>query len=533
MERKELKYPIGIQSFEKLRERGFLYIDKTEYVYNMTHSNASYVFLARPRRFGKSLLVSTLKAYFEGRKELFEGLAIEKLETEWEQHPVLLFSLASAKFDNKEDLESELNLKLSKYEKVWGSDPNEVRPNQRLQGLIERAYEKTGKGVVLLIDEYDAPLLDVTHDETKLKEIRKVVQNFYSPIKDCDDYLHFVFITGITKYSQVSIFSELNNLEKISMLEEYGNICGITEKEMLTQLDAGIQELADKQKITKEDAIKALKENYDGYHFTWPSEDVFNPFSLLQALKYKKLDYNWFESGTPSYLIPMLAKFNLEPANICDSYEAFESDFDTPVQGMTSIIPLLYQSGYLTIKDYQPETGLYKLDLPNKEVRIGLLNSLLPNYLDTFSTRTSETIGKMWAALKKDDINAMLTLLQAFLKTIPYAEYVDQPEHFEAHWQRMLTIILSLLGAEVDVEVKAHIGRIDMVARTAQKLYLFELKLNKTACAAMDQIDLKDYPSRFALCNLPVAKVGVNFNEEMRNITDWEIKDSPNGATQL
>ncbi len=521
MDKNALRYPLGIQTFPKIIEGGYVYVDKTEYVYNMTRF--SYVFLSRPRRFGKSLLVSTLKSYFEGREDLFKGLAIEKLEKDWTKHPVLYFSLASAKHGEEKKLLSSLNRMLLQYEKIYGRGEGDVEPNERLMGLIQRAYEQTGQKVVLLIDEYDAPLLDVMHEDDNLMQLRRVMQNFYSPIKDCDEYLRFVFITGVTKFSQLSIFSELNNLKIISMDKKYAGICGITEEEMLTQLDAGIEAFAEELQISKDEAIKALKDNYDGYHFSSVSPDIYNPFSLLNALEDKSLNSYWY-AGTPSYLVEMLRKYHVTPTQLCSPIQTMESSFDASIERMNTITPLLYQSGYLTIKGYNPRVRLYTLDVPNQEIRIGLMESLLPNYLGTMSAVGSGVTGKMQEALLQDDINRMFELLQDFLGHIPYVEGVNAAENREGHWQQMLYVIFSLLGATCDVEVHTARGRVDLVAQTANKLYLIEVKLNQSAEAAMNQIDLKDYAARFSLSGLPVVKVGANFCQEERNITDWEIR---------
>lgn len=516
-------YPIGIQTFSEIIEGGYLYVDKTEYVYNMTNKK-KYVFLSRPRRFGKSLLVSTIKSYFEGRRDLFKGLAIERLEAQWDVHPVLHFSLATAKHATVEELESELNLKLLKYEAVYGKGEGEVKPNQRLQGLVERAYNQTKKQVVVLIDEYDAPLLDVMHDEARLGELRRAMQNFYSPLKDCDEFLRFLFITGITKFSQLSIFSELNNLKNISMLKEYAGICGITEREVCEQMGVGIDALSEEYGWTREKTLSELKSNYDGYHFAWPSLDVFNPYSLLNAMSDGVLDSYWFESGTPSYLIALFRKFGVDPSELGGEKSVLKSDFNVPIERLSDISPLLYQSGYLTIRGYDAVNGLYTLGIPNREIRIGLMKNLLPNYLGSRSVEANTTTAYMQTALLNDDVEGMLLLLQKYLGTIPGVDYVNRPENFESHWQQMLYIIFSLLGARVDVEVRTPKGRVDMVARTAKALYLFELKLNRNADAAMGQIELNDYAGRFALCGLPVVKVGVNFSADERNITDWVVR---------
>ena len=359
------KYPIGIQTFSEIREKNYFYIDKTELVYRMAHSDSKYMFLSRPRRFGKSLLISTLQCYFEGRRELFDGLAIDRLETEWTAYPVLRFDMSTAKNRDKEGLESELNLKLSKYEAVYGRGEAEKGPNQRLQGLIERAYQQTGRQVVVLIDEYDAPLLDVVHEDRDLPVLRNVMRNFYSPLKACDPYLRFVFLTGITKFSQLSIFSELNNIQNISMLPEYAAICGITQEEMEVQMSPDLDVLAARQKRNREETLQRLKTYYDGYHFTWPSPDIYNPFSLLSAFSDGRLNSYWFGGGTPTYLIEMLSKYHVIPQEIGGRWVA-ASAFDAPTERMTSITPLLYQSGYITIKDYDELADLYYLNLPNK-----------------------------------------------------------------------------------------------------------------------------------------------------------------------
>ena len=511
-------YPIGIQTFEKIRNGNYLYIDKTEYVYRMVHSASNYIFLSRPRRFGKSLLTSTLEAYFEGRKELFKDLAVERLETEWTEYPVLHFDMSTAKHVDKERLESELNLKLIEYENVYGHGEGEENVNQRFQGIIRRAYEQTGRQVVVLIDEYDAPLLDVVHEEENLPVLRNIMRNFYSPLKACDPYLRFVFLTGITKFSQLSIFSELNNIKNISMLPEYAAICGITEEEMATQMDEDLDILAGRLNVNREEVVKKLKAHYDGYHFTWPSPDIYNPFSLLNAFVTGRLDSYWFGSGTPTYLIEMLRKYGVLPSKIGGN-EAMAEEFDAPTERMASITPLLYQSGYVTIKDADTDFGIYRLDIPNKEVRIGLMRSLLPYYVTPDTLTATTTIVNLARALVKGDMEGMLQLLQTFLATVPYCDRTD----YEGHYQQMLYIIFSLLGMYVDVEVRTPRGRVDMVMRTATTLYVVELKLNQSAEAAMQQIDLKNYPERFALCGLPVVKVGINFDMERHMLKDWVI----------
>ena len=512
-------YPIGIQTFSELRTKNYLYIDKTEYVYRLAYGAAKYVFLSRPRRFGKSLLTSTLYSFFEGRKDLFAGLAIEKLETEWAQYPVLHFDMSLAKHVDKERLEEMLGVQLYRHEQVFGLPTVENDLNNRLSGLIRRAYEKTGRQVVVLIDEYDAPLLDVMHEDENLPALRNVMRNFYSPLKACDPYLRFVFLTGITKFSQLSIFSELNNIKNISMDEPYAAICGITEEEILTQMSADLDVLAARLAVSREEAFARLKENYDGYHFAWPSPDIYNPYSLLNAFADGKVDAYWFGSGTPTYLIEMLRKYRVNASEI-GGRRVKASAFDAPTERMTNITPLLYQSGYVTIKDYNKLIDIYTLDLPNKEVRLGLMESLLPYYIPPQETESATSmVAFLYEALTRDDLDGALRLLQEFLSTVPYCDHTN----YEGHYQQVFYIIFSLLGAYVDVEVHTPRGRVDVVMRTRTTLYVIELKLGQDADAALRQIDLKQYPERFALCGLPVVKVGISFDAERHTLKDWKI----------
>lgn len=514
-------YPVGIQTFEDIINRNLLYVDKTEYIYRMTHGGGKYFFLSRPRRFGKSLLASTLQCYFEGKEELFKGLAIEQLEKEWTQYSVLHFSMASGKHMDKEQLQRYLLYVLKENEDNYGIENDSVDPNLRLSNLIKALYKKTGRQVVVIIDEYDAPLLDVVHEETNLRDLRETMRNFYSPLKDCEPYLRFVFLTGITKFSQLSIFSELNNVTNVSMDDEYAGICGITKDELETQMSADVEALGEKLGKTKEETLEALQKYYDGYHFTGNSPDVFNPFSLLNAMSKGKLDYYWFTTGTPTYLINMMRKFDVVYTDFAEGMEAGVSDFDAPTETMTTLTPLLYQSGYITIKDYDKEYDSYFLALPNEEVRIGLTKALIPYYVTPNTLATNNTVRNMARALDKQDLDLALQHLQTFLGTIPYCDNTN----YEGHYQQMLFVVFTLLSAYmVDVEVRTPRGRVDMVLRTKTHIYLFELKLGKSADAAMRQIDLKEYDKRFALCGLPIVRVGISFDMEKHNITDWKIE---------
>ena len=520
METKVLKrLPVGIQTYEKLVNNNCLYVDKTEYIYKMINLG-SYIFLSRPRRFGKSLLVSTLQSYFEGKKELFKGLFIDSVEKEWTEYPVLRFDMSLAKHQSKEDLPRYLLYILEKNENKFGLKSDIIDPNLRLTNLITTVYRQTGKQVVVLIDEYDAPLLDVAHEKVKLDDLRQIMRNFYSPLKACDKSLKFVFITGITKFSQLSIFSELNNLKNISMDPAFAAVCGISEEEIQKQMSDYLDDFAVHREITREEAMTALKKQYDGYHFSWPSPDMYNPFSLLNAFQDRMLKSYWFESGTPTFLIEMMRKFNVIPSMLKPS-DLMAPAFDAPTENMTSIMPLLYQSGYFTIKKYNEISDIYTLDIPNNEIRIGLMQSLLPNYISVNPYFGLTTVANMYMALYNDDLNEMLRLLQEYLLTIPQCDNTN----YEGHYQQMLYVIFSLLGRYVDVEVRTPKGRVDMVMNSGKALYLFELKLNKSAEAAMNQINLKNYPSRFALTGMPIIKVGINFNSETHTIEDWIIEE--------
>ena len=513
-------YPLGIQTFERIRKENKLYIDKTEYVYRLTHTSGTYFFLGRPRRFGKSLFLTTLQSYFEGKKDLFNGLAIEKLEKEWTEYPVLHFDLSGGKHMNKEQLERYLAFILETEEKKWGITQPQIDANNRLTELINTAYEKSGKQVVVLIDEYDAPMLDVVHEQEQLDTLRNIMRNFFSPLKYSEAKLRFVFLTGITKFSQISIFSELNNISNISMKDDYAGICGITETELLDDMQDGIAGMALANGLTPQQVVAKLKENYDGYHFSAHSPGVFNPFSLLSSLANKDFDSYWFASGTPTYLVNMLQRFNVQPASL-QRMCAKSSAFDSPTETMKTITPLLYQSGYITIKGYDKISQLYTLDLPNKEVKVGLFESLLPNYLDgSYAEQGDVAIARMSVLIRQNDIDGALRLLQTFLATVPYCNVTNH----EGHYQQMLFIIFTLLTHYVvDVEVHTPKGRVDIVMLTADRLYLIELKLNKDADAAMKQIDLKNYAERFALSGKLITKVGINFDSSVGNITDWRI----------
>lgn len=404
-------YPVGIQTFSDIIKRGCVYVDKTDLIYKLT-KKYKYVFLSRPRRFGKSLLSTTLHSYFAGEKDLFKGLAIEGLEKDWTEYPVLHFDMSTFKNCNLKDLQSKFNYKLSEYESIWGNNPESETPGDRFKNLIISAKEQTGKPVIIIIDEYDAPLLDVLHNEDRLSEIRTVIQEFYAPIKANDEYIRFAFITGITKFSQLSIFSAINNLANISMDPEFAAICGITKEELTTTLNQDIELMAEHNGVSKEEMARMLQENYDGYHFTRNSPDIFNPFCLMRALASGEIEDYWFASGTSTYLINQMQRFKTDVTEL-DNVFAFSSSFDRPTEKMSDALPLLYQSGYLTIKGYDPLSKGYYLGIPNKEVRAGLMENLLPLYTNLSDGTSLGFAARFYQALVYGNIDKAMTLMKS------------------------------------------------------------------------------------------------------------------------
>ena len=492
-------YPVGIQTFSNIREGNYLYVDKTKYIVDFREKKMKYVFLSRPRRFGKSLFASTLQAYFEGRKELFEGLAIADYEKEWIKHPVLHFDLSGAKHMSVEQLERYLADMLEEQETRWGYKTHQVDANLRLKDLVKKAYEQTGEKVVVIIDEYDAPLLDVVHEKDNLSQLRRIMQNFYSPLKMLDPYLEFTFITGITKFSQLSIFSELNNLDNISMFDQYSAICGISKTELITQMKPDIEALGDDLGMTYEECLTELTRFYDGYHFSKKSEDVFNPFSLVKALNARDIAPYWFGSGTPTYLIKTLQKYHVNVMDI-EKKSCDVDDFDVSPEMMTSALPLLYQSGYLTIKKYNPILHRYTLEYPNREVKIGMLKSLSPNYLSPISLDNNSLVGDFLEKLYDADVEGAMVRLKAYLASI--SNRLSNKN--ERDFQTVFYLIFNLMGAHMKVEEDSAIGRADAVVYMPDAVYVFELKYDGSAEEAIRQIDEKG---------------------NQRTISDWIIKE--------
>ena len=513
------KYPVGIQTFEEIREKNYLYVDKTKYIVDFREKGMKYVFLSRPRRFGKSLFASTLQAYFEGRKELFEGLAIADYEKDWVKHPVFHFDLSGAKHMSIEQLERYLADMLEEQETIWGYKTHQVDANLRLKDLVKKAYEKTGEKAIVIIDEYDAPLLDVVHEKENLQPLRRIMQNFYSPLKMLDPYLEFTFITGITKFSQLSIFSELNNLDNISLFDQYSAICGISKTELITQMKPDIEAMGEALNMTYEECLAELTQFYDGYHFSKNSEDIFNPFSLVKALNARDIAPYWFGSGTPSFLLKLLDKYHVNLSTL-ESQEAVLSSFDQSTEEMTDALPLLYQSGYLTIKKYEPMFQEYTLGIPNKEVRNGLLNSLIPHYVNPRRSDNNAFLLGFCKAVYRNDIVAALEHMRTYMATIPY----DLENHSEKHYQTIFYLMFSFLNIYIRTEVKSAIGRADAVMHMPDTIYVFELKVDKSADEALAQIDEKGYMLPYHAEGKRLVKIGISFDSTQRTIRDWKIK---------
>ena len=513
-------YPVGIQTFEDIRKGRYLYVDKTKYIVDFRKKQMKYVFLSRPRRFGKSLYASTLQAYFEGRKELFEGLAIADYEKEWVAHPVLHFDMSGAKHFDKEALEGYLSDILDDQESPFGYKSDKVEANIRLKDLVVRANKQTGQKVVVIIDEYDAPLLDVVHEKESLNTLRRIMQNFYSPLKKLDPYLEFVFITGITKFSQLSIFSELNNLENISMFDQYSAICGISKTELTTVMRPDVENLGKALGISYEECLDELTHFYDGYHFSENSEDVFNPFSLIRAMNGQKIEPYWFGSGTPTFLLKLLDKYNFN-IGMLETQDVTLSSFDLSPLEMTDALPLLYQSGYLTIKKYEPMFREYTLGIPNKEVRDGLLNSMIPHYVNPRRTDNDAFLLGFCKAVYRNDIEAALEHMRTYLATIPY--YLEN--HTEKHFQTIFYLMFSFLNIYIYTEVKSAVGRADAVMHMPDTVYVFELKVDKTAEEALQQIDTKGYMLPYQASGKRLVKIGISFDSAQRTISDWKITE--------
>lgn len=511
-------YPIGIQSFEKIRKEGYFYVDKTALIYQLVKTG-SYYFLSRPRRFGKSLLISTLEAYFQGKKELFEGLAMEKLEKDWITYPVIHLDLNAKKFDAIEDLTRLVDRQLLIYESLYGSCDKDETLDDRLFTLIRLAYEKTGQRVVILVDEYDKPMLQTIGNEALQKEYRDTLKAFYGVMKSTDAYIKFAMLTGVTKFSKVSVFSDLNNLDDISMIQNYVEICGISEHELHENLEDELHNLAKAQGLTYEEACCELKECYDGYHFSENSIGIYNPFSLLNTFKHKEFNNYWFETGTPTYLVELLKKHHYDLRRL--GHEETSGSVLNSIDAVsTHPLPVLYQSGYLTIKGYDRRFRLYRLGFPNREVEEGFINFLLPFYANTTQAESAFEIQRFAREVESGDYDSFFRRLQSFFADTPY----EMVRELELHYQNVLFIVFKLIGFYVKVEYHTSQGRIDLVLQTDKFIYVMEFKLDGTAEEALRQIKEKHYTQPFEADPRRLFKIGINFSAQTRNIEKWVVE---------
>ena len=510
-------YPIGIQNFEKIRNDGYLYIDKTALMYQMVKTG-SYYFLSRPRRFGKSLLISTMEAYFQGKKELFAGLAVERLEKDWIKYPILHLDLNIEKYDTPESLDNILEKSLTAWEKLYGAEPSERSFSLRFAGIIERACKQAGQRVVILVDEYDKPMLQAIGNEKLQKQFRDTLKPFYGALKTMDGYIKFAFLTGVTKFGKVSVFSDLNNLDDISMRKDYIEICGVSDQELHENLDIELHEFAETQGLSYDKLCTKLKEYYDGYHFTHNSIGIYNPFSLLNAFKYKEFGSYWFETGTPTYLVKLLKKHHYDLEQM--AHEETDAQVLNSIDSeSTNPIPVIYQSGYLTIKGYDERFGIYRLGFPNREVEEGFIRFLLPFYANVNKVESPFEVQKFVREVETGDYDSFFHRLQSFFADTTYEVIREQ----ELHYENVLFIVFKQVGFYTKVEYHTNDGRIDLVLQTEKFIYIMEFKLNGTAEEALQQINNKRYALPFEADGRKLFKIGINFSEKTRNIEKWVV----------
>ena len=511
-------YPIGIQSFSEIRQHGYVYVDKTALMYKLL-SEGKYYFLSRPRRFGKSLLISTLEAYFLGKKELFEGLAVADLEKDWVEYPVLYLDLNTEKYDSIEVLNNKLSGSLKLWEDQYGRNESEKSIPMRFEGVIRRAKEKTGRNVVILVDEYDKPMLQAIGNEELQKAYRDTLKSFYGALKSMDGCIRFALLTGVTEFGKVSVFSDLNNLNDISMDHRYYDICGISEEELYRYFEKEINELAQANNQTYEQACQQLKLDYDGYHFTYDTPGMYNPFSILNTLSKQRYGSYWFETGTPTFLVELLQKtdYNLEElANV-------EADSDTlgSIFNNDNPIPVIYQSGYLTIKDYDSRFGIYKLGFPNREVEDGFMKYLLQHYTSKNNTSSAFEISRFIADIESGNAEGFMQRLQSFFAGTKFDQIAKDTENW---FQNVVFIVTTLCGLYIEAEHQTSNGRIDLVMKTDKYVYVMELKYDGTPEEALRQIDDKGYALPWQSDGRKVIKVGANFSSELRRLSGWVIK---------
>ena len=510
-------YPIGIQNFEKIRNDGYFYIDKTALMYQMVKTG-SYYFLSRPRRFGKSLLISTLEAYFQGKKELFTGLAVERLEKDWIKYPILHLDLNIEKYDTPESLDNILEKSLTAWEKLYGAEPSERSFSLRFAGIIERACKQAGQRVVILVDEYDKPMLQAIGNEKLQKQFRDTLKPFYGALKTMDGYIKFAFLTGVTKFGKVSVFSDLNNLDDISMRKDYVEICGVSDQELHENLDIELHEFAETQGLSYDKLCTKLKEYYDGYHFTHNSIGIYNPFSLLNAFKYKEFGSYWFETGTPTYLVKLLKKHHYDLERM--AHEETDAQVLNSIDSeSTNPIPVIYQSGYLTIKGYDERFGIYRLGFPNREVEEGFIRFLFPFYANVNKVESPFEVQKFVREVETGDYDSFFHRLQSFFADTTYEVIREQ----ELHYENVLFIVFKLVGFYTKVEYHTNNGRVDLILQTDKFIYIMESKLNGTAEEALQQINNKRYALPFEADGRKLFKIGINFSEKTRNIEKWVV----------
>ena len=530
------KLPIGIQSFEKLRRDGYLYIDKTLFIWKLVQTSSPY-FLSRPRRFGKSLFLSALSAYFLGQKELFKGLYLEKAEEEqaglenraaWQEYPVFYLDFNTGNYNCMEALQENLNIFLSRLEDIYGKEAIEETPPKRFEGLLKRAYQKTGKQVVILVDEYDKPLLQTMGVNESLNEqYRNELKAFYSVLKTCDEYIRFAFLTGVTKFSKISIFSDLNNLKDISLHETYAGICGITQKELEDNFEPEIQALAERQGLDYPQAIAALKQWYDGYLFHPAGEGMYNPFSLLNAFDYKEIKSFWFSTGTPTFLVNYLKEAHYFIPDLEENVELDEEGLQMYRAVAQDALPILFQSGYLTIKEYIKEAQMYRLGFPNDEVRYGFLKNLLPAYTTVPLGDTGKSVWRFVEDIRKGKVDSFMERMQSIIAGISYDNFSSKELKLrEQNYQTAVYLIFALMGQFVQTEVHCATGRADCVVRTTDTIYIFEFKLsgNGSAEDALNQIKKQSYAAQYKVSRKKTVLIGCTFSEETRTIKDWETE---------
>ena len=515
-----MKYPIGIQNFGEIRRDGYVYVDKTALVYKMV-SEGKYYFLSRPRRFGKSLLMSTIEAYLSGKKELFEGLAIETLEQEWIEYPILHMDLNSREYKDESSLEAELNRHLEGWEKIYGDNYKDRATEERFLHVIDNAYEKTGRRVVILVDEYDKPLLQTIGKEELQSAYRSKLKAFYSVLKTQDAKIRFAFLTGVTKFGKVSVFSDLNNLNDISMSPLFHNICGITDQELQQYFSESIDSLSRKLNVQRETCIEKLRKSYDGYHFEENSNGLYNPFSLLNTFYNMKFGSYWFATGTPTYLVNLLQQYDYN-LDLMSKAEVSADVLNSVEPNSQNPIPVIYQSGYLTIKGYDSEFGYYKLGFPNEEVEEGFVKYLAPFYLSKKQSRSAFDVRSFINDVRSGKAEQFCVRLKSLFSDTPYELVKD----LENHYQNIVWVVFKMLGFYSQAEYHTSNGRIDLVISTPDYRYVMEFKLDGTAEEAMEQIKSKNYSLPFALDNKHTYLIGMNFDSATRNIEKYIIEES-------